>query len=443
MGFEGKLTRSRQKQDFANQLPLGVGFKNLVFAHKFTTASSIIDLTALNTPSASEIPNFVNPSVASLLAANIVAYGANMTLTSSSGGTLIPGLEYQITSNSTIRLTNAALIGTIIYGTMSQVAETGIQVISGQPIIATGVLAVGQTQINVGTPFATNANPNYNMGVVQVTRNGLVLKRNTGNSSTNLDKDYYELPTSLGASSVIVLNRSGELLPDESFEEWSVASFGPIADVINGSNTSLIQSLAAQINAVVPILSDIAGVPQSTFTTNPSQVDLRQFGDLVGATAALANQIPAIKNGTRGAREFRVGTPNGVGSTNTAIRRYSSVYNSAPWGTFVDSATLGSSITINQAGLYFVKMTDRSIAAGTNVFGPSLNTTAPSSDIFGISEAERLAVCIGTTSGATEVAAGMAWLSQGDIIRGHTNPAAVPTSTEASMGLTIVQIIGS
>jgi hypothetical protein len=54
-----------------------------------------------------------------------------------------------------------------------------------------------------------------------------------------------------------------------------------------------------------------------------------------------------------------VGTSNGAGSTNTAIRRFSSTINSAGTDiTYADSATLGATFTINTTGVYSISYTD-------------------------------------------------------------------------------------
>ena len=59
-------------------------------------------------------------------------------------------------------------------------------------------------------------------------------------------------------------------------------------------------------------------------------------------------------------------TGNGFGSTNTNIRRYSSVTTQGTALTCADDATNGASCTVNQDGIYAVNRLDRNTGAASN-----------------------------------------------------------------------------
>jgi len=117
----------------------------------------------------------------------------------------------------------------------------------------------------------------------------------------------------------------------------------------------------------------------------------------------------------------RLHTANGYGSTNTQIRRFSTVVDYLNPGddiTYVDSATAGASFTIEKDGIYAVSFSDNFNAAG--YLGLSLNSTQLTSTIGNITAADRLA--LGTCT-ANNLSGFVAWtgpLSGGDVIRAHT-----------------------
>ena len=119
---------------------------------------------------------------------------------------------------------------------------------------------------------------------------------------------------------------------------------------------------------------------------------------------------------------IRLNTTNGVGSTNTAIRRWLNVVqNQGTDITYADSATLGASFTINTTGIYSISHTD--VFNGGVAFGPSLNATGAelTTSFVSLTLSKRLAY--GYTSGADFamcVAVTMS-LTAGDIVRCHGN----------------------
>lgn len=120
---------------------------------------------------------------------------------------------------------------------------------------------------------------------------------------------------------------------------------------------------------------------------------------------------------------IRLNTANGHGSTNTKIRRFTNVTSTVgSYITYADSATLGASLTINKSGNYAISYHDSASNAGTSFVGISLNTTQGTTDITGITIADRLAIA-GTNTGAFQLieTSWTGYLSSGSVIRPHTN----------------------
>lgn len=122
--------------------------------------------------------------------------------------------------------------------------------------------------------------------------------------------------------------------------------------------------------------------------------------------------------------EVTVYTGNGFGSTNTLIRRFTTTKRNVGTAiTYADSATLGASFTIVEAGLYAISYTDSSINAQ---HGISVNTTAPTTIIGSIAESEILFATISTT---LPHVGGVFRLAAGDVVRVHTGSATSPGTT--------------
>ena len=115
----------------------------------------------------------------------------------------------------------------------------------------------------------------------------------------------------------------------------------------------------------------------------------------------------------------RVNTANGYGSTNTVIRRFTNVVNSAGVDvTYADSATLGATFTINTNGVYSVSYTDQFTAAGNT--GLSINSTQLTTSIAAITLTDILSFSLSTSSGYTATAVATFYAAATSIVRPHT-----------------------
>jgi hypothetical protein len=115
-----------------------------------------------------------------------------------------------------------------------------------------------------------------------------------------------------------------------------------------------------------------------------------------------------------------VTTANGHGSTNTAIRRYSTVLDNVGTAiTYADSAANGASFTINEDGVYSMTLTDFS-SAGSHL-GISMDSTQLTSatGIASITNSHRLLFFV--SNNQTETGSRTRFLPAGTVVRVHTD----------------------
>jgi hypothetical protein len=115
---------------------------------------------------------------------------------------------------------------------------------------------------------------------------------------------------------------------------------------------------------------------------------------------------------------------NGHGSTNTVIRRFSTIAVNNPGTsvTLTQSATLGDSVTINESGLYNIQYGDRS-SSGIQTFGISINSSQLTTNIASITSGNRAAIAQSISgNGSTQIGLDLR-LSAGDVVRCHTDGA--------------------
>lgn len=133
----------------------------------------------------------------------------------------------------------------------------------------------------------------------------------------------------------------------------------------------------------------------------------------------------------------RVNTTNGWGSTNTVIRRFSSVVTNVGSDiTYADSATLGASFTINTTGVYAIGYTDTFDSAIN--YGISLNSSQLTTGILSITAADRL--CAMSTGGAGYIGhlGSTLYLTAGAVIRPHTSAATATNNAACQFTITRV-----
>lgn len=279
MAITGTGTSTIRKRDLSDQKSVAVSFKNLRFMHKAAAGETGISVSNLTQPSVAEVGSFTNPSTADILAANLTFVRDNIEIISSSKGVLAPYQSFTVATNSQINWVGFTTdVDEIFTVTVKDVPRSGLRVVDATPINTTGVLSSGLTTFNVGTSFEVGKYISTQIGAVIVFVDGVQQFRNTGNSSTTLDGNYYEVPVLGGLGSQIEFNT-----PVGFDRNILVVSNGMLVEKPELSQIAEIERVQGQLDALTPTVAALAGVPESDFTAAPTNIDLKQFGDRLAA----------------------------------------------------------------------------------------------------------------------------------------------------------------
>lgn len=282
MSITGKSTLSIKKQDLLGQKLGATGFRKITFAHKASAGETGINLSSLTTPTELSSAGFTQPSPTLLAAANLKFFRSNLTLISSVRGVLQDYLSYTVNSSTQINFTESfgtTLDGEIFIGVIDAVPRNDLVGVDSTSILATGTLAAGAVQFNVGSAFKVNANPSTQIGEIAVYIDGMIQFRNSGNAAADpgADGNYQEIDNGSGYGTLIEVNDV------DAINDRAVMVVGTGISIIrpNGSLVQELELLAGQIDAMVPTLAALAGVSESTFQSAPTNADLKAFGDRV------------------------------------------------------------------------------------------------------------------------------------------------------------------
>lgn len=186
---------------------------------------------------------------------------------------------------------------------------------------------------------------------------------------------------------------------------------------------SLIKAIKAQLGLSV--------TPANNFTLDAS-ADNGTMKLARGNAGATTQDILTIDGDGRVAHAqpmgcVRLNTANGNGSTNTKIRRFlNTALNQGGDITYVDSATLGASFTINKSGVYAISYSDQYTTVGW--VGISLNTTQPTTDVAFIPVGEIIATSYSCIATAPTCVSSILYLTVGDVVRAHNGGNATGSS---------------
>lgn len=124
---------------------------------------------------------------------------------------------------------------------------------------------------------------------------------------------------------------------------------------------------------------------------------------------------------------MRYNTSNGYGSTNTAIRRFSTLVSNTSSVTYADTAANGTSFTITESGIYAITYADSFSAAA--LFGLSRNSTQLNVNVANITASDRLVVAHTSAANLISSVSWSGYLSSGDVIRPHADATTSGTTT--------------
>lgn len=311
---QGKLTKSFRRSLAQENLIPQAGFKGLLFAHEFTNAGeTVIDFNSLVAPEEFTTAGLVNPSPTDIVSANLGFSPANVTLSSSVKGLILP-TEYKVRNNQIQFITFTSEAEEYFVVKVDSVMRTGLSIADARPFNQDTTLLSGQTDVVIGE--AMKIEPWQFI----VFRGGVKQDRNSGNSSTVLDKDYYVIDAGNGYGTVIRFNT-----PAVSDENITVTLAGALVERADVSMMQQIENIAGQLDAVIPTVAALAGVPESNFQSNPNSVDLLQFGGNVLNLLKILNVSIPIRTNT-------VVTPTIiVGATTTAPTKSTIVNDRIIW----------------------------------------------------------------------------------------------------------------
>lgn len=165
-------------------------------------------------------------------------------------------------------------------------------------------------------------------------------------------------------------------------------------------------------------------------TTARANVAFRYLGRLKSQQATAGTWATAIaevslydgKDSEDINHEVWLQDPNGFGSTNTKIRRWlTTIRNVGTYITYADSATNGSSFTINRAGRYGITYQDT--FTGGSLSGISLNSNQLTTNIGSITAAHILAMAYNSPT-FPSLNTVTIYLVPGDVVRPHSEGAA-------------------
>lgn len=256
---------------------LSVGYKKIVFAHQANLNDTQINLASLNFPSSLANTLVANPSFRTLTECNLRFFYKNLLLFSTSRGVLIPDISFTATNNSILLNGIQAYQNEIFYGVIDYVSSPNTLFVDARPINISRAMGTVLTTFNVGESYQVNAFPNESSGAIKVFVNGVLKYRNTNNSSTVLDRDYYEIPATDGYGTTLGFN----VAPGPSAQITVISNYAYV-DRPDHHIMQKLDVLATQLQSIAT---------QGSFTLNVSQfpnvMDLKAFGDNVLAYDSL------------------------------------------------------------------------------------------------------------------------------------------------------------
>jgi len=247
-----------------------LGQKNLMFAHETIGGENFIDFTSINTPTPWTDAGFINPTASEIGEANLYTFRENLFVSSTLRPHILP-TEYRVTNVGITFLNFVAQPEEIFVFQVSDISTVGTILADSRPIFHKDTLILGNTTFFVGDTWVVGKYPQ----AVMVFENGVLLNRNTDNSSVTLDGDYYEVPSGgSGLSNTIEFNVSSG-----SNRIITVASTIAYVEKPQLSQIQSLEALAGQVDRMIPDLATLASEPQSKYQSAPNNIDLLNFNN--------------------------------------------------------------------------------------------------------------------------------------------------------------------
>lgn len=232
------------------------------------------------------------------------------------------------------------------------------------------------------------------------------------------------------------------------------ASVGGSCQIIDDLGNVLNQQAFGTLSSATPSYTLTGTWPYSTAGNRTWKVQCASASGLVniytnvstpGTAGFQVKYFPnqsqtAVNANTFGSSNVTVTTGNGYGSTNTGVRRFSTIQRQSGIDiTYTDSATLGGSFTINTPGVYSMNLCD---FANTSTVEPYISynastfTVGLNSPLGGMAEQ--------ASSSATNSCIGISYyLNQNDIIRAQEAFGATASNLDSRTSFSITKVMPS
>lgn len=310
---------------------------------------------------------------------------------------------------------------------------------------------------------AVNINPTVNAGNTQygllqntvfgasttTAATGIWSRINTANSAfTLIDAIAFDLVNlSRGAASAVT-NSTGLMVRDQTqatnnygiqnlvssgANKWGYYGSGTANNVFAGNTrfgSAVAPTSTVDITGTLTVSTPIGAASGGTGLSSPGT-----SGNILTSNGtAWVSSAPSA-----GPRSYvYVDTGNGHGSVATKIRRFTNTRASTGTDiTYADSATNGSSFTINSDGLYGITSCDYSSTAASS-FGYSVNSVSLATSITTISYPTGLRGVTDTATSIVNCISSVLFLSNTDVIRPHTD--GTQTTTTQFVRFSIIKI---
>jgi hypothetical protein len=393
---------------------------------------------------------------------NISSYGLNLTTTTTS--TALGLKQYSLGTSFTTQSANLVLASGTVSGSSisirslvnNDLPNSGVSAATyGSatqiPVITVNSKGVATSITTIsgggGSGTATTQTVNQTSHGFSV---GDIVRISSSNTYTKSQADTAEnaevagIVTAVADANTFTLTTQGQITVLSGLTAGSVYYLSPSSA---GAYTATAPSTVNQIKKAVfyavsateAIVYNLLGIKIAT-SASVGTVTNFTFTNANGFTGTVSSSTttPALTLQRTFDSEVKVHTGNGHGSTNNKIRRWTTTQtNTGSDITYADSATLGSSFTINTTGVYAVSYWDLYTVAASNV-GLSLNSTQLTTSIDNINSDDLLMMSTAATSAVNGVSVTRRFTS-GDVIRCHGSGTANSVSGTTS-GARIVRI---
>lgn len=262
LGKEGN-TFVKQVEETRNLIKTGT--KSVAFAHQSPGGETEINFNSLATPSGWALSGLGNPSGSYLQSLALTRFRKNFTITSSLGYVLQKG-SYTVFNDRIEFRDYTSQPNEIFEVEVSDTLVGGVRSVNTRIIDVQGEFEADGTDILIGKEVLIDPEQ------VIVFLNGIQIFKNQNNAEDNSGNYFYLDPENRGRSAIIRLNETAT-----AGTAFRVISIGGVLDDPQLSSYVEIEQLQGQLDAIVPTVAALAGVPETDFQAVPNNVHVQAF----------------------------------------------------------------------------------------------------------------------------------------------------------------------